>query len=125
MAYKYFKLSEFDSPDEKGSGSKMSTEFLCLLDEAREISGIPFKINSGYRTKAYQKELTKRGYKTSKTTSPHEKGLAADISVTNTSSRWIVINSLLLVGFTRLGIADTFIHVDLDTERSQEVVWTY
>ena len=125
MAYKYFTFDEFDSPDSKGSGKHMSHEFLCLLDEAREISGIPFKINSGYRTKEYQKDLTRRGYKTSKTTSPHEKGLAADISVTDSSSRWIVINSLLLVGFTRIGVADTFIHVDLDTERSQEVVWTY
>ena len=53
------------------------------------------------------------------------KGLAADISVTDTRSRWVVVNSLLLVGFTRIGIAGTFIHVDLDTEKSQEVIWTY
>ena len=122
--YKYFKLSEFDSPDSGGSGKNMSSEFLQLLDEARELAGIPFKINSGFRTKDYNQSLLDRGYKASKTSS-HMKGLAADISVTDTRSRWVVVNSLLLVGFTRIGIAGTFIHVDLDTEKSQEVIWTY
>lgn len=124
MTLKYFKHSEFDSPDLKGSGDKMSSEFLELLDEAREIAEIPFKINSGFRTPAHHDSLTKRGYKTAKN-SPHLKGLAADISVTNSRNRWVVLNSLLLVGFTRFGIANTFIHVDLDTERKQNIIWTY
>ncbi len=124
MTLKYFTRSEFDSPDLEGSGDKMSSEFLELLDEAREIAEIPFKINSGFRTQAYHDSLTKRGYKTDKN-SPHKKGLAADISVTNSRNRWVVLNSLLLVGFTRFGIADTFIHVDLDTERKQNIIWTY
>ena len=55
----------------------------------------------------------------------HKKGLAADISVRDSRSRYIVLNSLLLVGFKRFGIADTFIHVDLDTERKQNIIWTY
>tara|TARA_Y100001973_G_C5185970_1_gene327843 strand:+ start:347 stop:721 length:375 start_codon:yes stop_codon:yes gene_type:complete len=123
--YKHFKLEEFDSPDQRGSGKHMNREFMEMLDEAREIADIPFKINSGFRTEAYQEDLRKRGYKTSKTKSPHEKGVAADIHVVDSTSRWLVINSLLLAGFTRIGIADTFIHVDLDLERRHSVVWTY
>ena len=126
MTLKYFKLSEFDSPDEVGSSSKMNYTFLEKLDQARGLAGIPFKITSGFRTEAYQDDLTRRGYKTAKKgTSPHLKGLAADISVKDSRQRYIVINSLLLAGFTRIGIADTFIHVDLDTEKSQNVIWTY
>ena len=126
MNLKYFKLSEFDSLDEVGSGSKMNYTFLEKLDQARGLAGIPFKITSGFRTEAYQDDLTRRGYKTAKYgTSPHLKGLAADISVKDSRQRYIVINSLLLAGFTRIGIADTFIHVDLDTEKSQNVIWTY
>ena len=127
---KYFKLEEFDSPDLKGSGNNMSGEFLEMLDKARGVAteevgkDFPFKINSGFRTEAYHDSLTKRGYKTDKN-SPHKKGLAADISVTDSRSRYIVLNSLLLVGFTRFGIADTFIHVDLDTQRKQNIIWTY
>ena len=128
MTLKYFKLSEFDSPDEVGSGSNMNYTFLEKLDQARGLAGIPFKITSGFRTEAYQDDLTRRGYKTAKKgTSPHLKGLAADISVKDSRQRYIVINSLLLAGFTRIGIADTFIHVDLSTYEGhrQNVIWTY
>jgi len=125
MTLKYFTRSEFASPDLKDSGDKMSNEFLEMLDEARgvatEVSGkdFPFKINSGYRTIEHNKKVG--GIENS----PHTKGLAADISVTDSRSRYIVLNSLLLVGFTRFGISDTFIHVDLDTERKQNIIWTY
>ena len=128
MTLKYFKLSEFDSPDEVGSGSNMNYTFLEKLDQARGLAGIPFKITSGFRTEAYQDDLTRRCYKTAKKgTSPHLKGLAADISVKDSRQRYIVINSLLLAGFTRIGIADTFIHVDLSTYEGhrQNVIWTY
>ena len=124
MTLKYFKLSEFDCPFEEGSGSKMNYTFLEKLDQARGLAGIPFKITSGYRTKEYNEDLIKRGYKASKNSS-HLKGLAADISVKDSKSRFIVFNSLLLAGFTRIGIADTFIHVDLDTDKKQNVIWTY
>ena len=128
MTLKYFKLSEFDSPDLEGSGSNMNYTFLEKLDQARGLAGIPFKITSGYRTEAYQDDLTRRGYKTAKKgTSPHLKGLAADISVKDSRQRFIVINSLLLAGFTRLGIGDNFIHVDLSTYEGhrQNVIWKY
>ena len=128
MTLKYFKLSEFDSPDLEGSGSNMNYTFLEKLDQARGLAGIPFKITSGFRTEAYQDDLTRRGYKTAKKgTSPHLKGLAADISVKDSRQRFIVINSLLLAGFTRIGIADTFIHVDLSTYEGhrQNVIWKY
>tara|TARA_R110002110_G_C12904368_1_gene665344 strand:- start:122 stop:496 length:375 start_codon:yes stop_codon:yes gene_type:complete len=124
MKLNYFKLSEFDSPDVKGSGSNMSLEFLEMLDEARDIAEIPFRITSGFRTQEHHDDLTRRGYKTSKTSS-HLKGLAADIAVTSSKNRYIVFNSLLLAGFTRIGIANNFIHVDLDEDKTQEVVWTY
>ena len=31
----------------------------------------------------------------------------------------------MAVGFNRIGIAGTFIHVDLDFDKSQNVIWTY
>lgn len=48
----HFELSEFDSPDEIGSGKYMDENFLSRLDDARGIAGIPFTINSGFRTKS-------------------------------------------------------------------------
>ena len=49
----HFELSEFDSPDEQGSGKYMDESFLSMLDDARGIAGIPFVINSGFRSKSH------------------------------------------------------------------------
>jgi len=124
MDLKYFTLKEFDSPDLPGSGDQMNYKFLQKLDDARVFAGVPFKINSGFRTKKYNEDLIRRKYKASRTSS-HLKGLAADIHCTDSDKRWKIINGLLRAGFRRLGIADTFIHVDLDTEKSQNVIWKY
>ena len=121
---KYFKLSEFDSPDMVGSGEAMDREFLSRLDQARSLCDIPFRITSGYRTKEYNEGLLARGYKASANSS-HLKGLAADIACTNSAARHIIVSALLKVGFNRIGIADTFIHVDKDPSKPANVIWTY
>jgi hypothetical protein len=36
-----------------------------------------------------------------------------------------MLNALLEVGFNRIGIAGTFIHIDIDKNKSQNVIWTY
>ena len=97
----------------------MSSEFLSKLDEAREIAQIPFVINSAWRSVEKNKEVG------GKFNSSHLKGLAVDISVTNSRQRFVILESLIKVGFNRIGIADTFIHVDLDKEKSEKVIWTY
>ena len=71
---KYFKLEEFDSSDEPGSGAKMHEEILHMLDAVRKEYGKPIKINSGYRTEARNKKIG------GVPNSSHLKGLAVDIS---------------------------------------------
>lgn len=116
---RYFKLEEFDSPDEKGSGSKMSEELLSMLDVARKKFGKPIKINSGYRTITHNKKVG------GKPSSSHLKGLAVDISCTNSVDRFKLESILREVGFNRLGVASTFIHVDIDKNKSSHVMWVY
>ena len=105
---KYFKNIE----------DNMCTDFLAKLDEAREYAGIPFKINSAYRSPEHPLSIKNPS-------SSHIKGLAVDISVNDSRTRFLVLNALIHVGFTRIGIADTFIHVDFDFDKSQNVIWTY
>jgi len=116
---KYFKLHEFDSPDLKGSGQFMDETFLSMLEQARAEANIPFIINSGYRTQKHNKKIG--GVKSSS----HLKGLAADIKCVDSRSRFIMLNSLISAGFTRIGIAKTFIHVDFDVDKSSMVYWLY
>ena len=119
-----FNLKEFDSPDLSGSGLNMDKDFLSMLDNARDIAKTPFKITSGYRTKehniAIYKKLGKKLIESS-----HLKGVACDIACSDSRARYIIIQSLLEAGFTRIGIANNFIHVDSDCEKSQDVIWTY
>ena len=116
---KYFELSEFDSPDEIGSGKKMDKDFLLKLDKAREIAGIPFKINSGYRTQEWNMKVGGRFG------SSHKKGLAADISYNGSRERYLLVNALMQVGISRIGIAKGFIHCDVDKQKDQDVIWLY
>ena len=114
-----FNLKEFDSSDLEGSGAKMDSCFLEMLDNARDIAGIPFSINSGYRTKEHNAKVG--GVEGSS----HTKGVACDIACSNSRARFIIISSLLEAGFTRIGVSSSFIHVDSDCEKSQDVIWTY
>ena len=116
MALKYFKLSEFD--DAPGTGKNMKKEFLTKLDKARAIADVPFKITSGYRSKETNKRV--KGV----STSSHLKGLAADISCKDSSTRQKILNALIQAGFTRIGIADTFIHCDTDKDKN-DAIWLY
>ena len=119
-----FNINEFDSPDVKGSGAKMDKCFLEMLDNARDIAGVPFVINSGYRTLehniAIYKKLGKKPIKSS-----HLKGLAVDIDCRESRARFLIVSALKDAGFTRIGISDSFIHVDNDTNKAQNVIWTY
>ena len=120
MKLEYFKISEFDSPDAKGSGINMDQNFLEMLDCARSYAMIPFKISSGYRTASHNKKVG------GTENSSHLVGLAADIHCTDSKSRALIIGSLLESGFMRLGVAETFIHVDNDVENKVfPVIWLY
>ena len=124
MSYNHFSLSEFASPDLPDSGVNMDSEFLTKLDNARAIANIRFKITSGYRTKEYNEDLRKRGYKASPD-SAHLTGHAADIAATSGKERWTIVNALIRSGFNRIGIAKSFIHVDDDPSKPTNVIWTY
>lgn len=117
---KWFNYSEFDSPDAPGSGEKhMDKDFLAMLDRARTLAGVPFKINSGYRTAARNKAVG--GVKGSS----HTKGQAADIHCSDSRARAHIVGALMEAGFNRIGIAATFIHVDNDPEKPEDVIWLY
>lgn len=121
LKLKYFKLSEFDSPDLEGSGEYMQVKCLRMLDRAREIAQMPFKITSGFRTQAHQDNLTKRGYETAKN-SPHLAGQAADIAYFTEIHLDKIIQACVQVGFTSIGIGKGFVHVDT---RPRKAVWFY
>ena len=116
---RYFNYSEFDSPDVQGSGQMMDKTLLEMLDEVRDKFDKPIHITSGFRTPAHNEVVG--GVETSS----HLKGLAVDIDCKKSTDRFDLINCLLDVGFSRIGVGNTFIHADIDQTKAQGVMWTY
>ncbi len=124
---KFFRYAEFDSPDDPGSGHNMNRDFLRMLDLCRERAGIPFVVTSGFRTKAHHASLRNQGYATVEN-SPHLLGMAADIRATTSTQRFKILNAAIAVGFTRIGIASDYIHLDNcgpDQGKTTNLVWVY
>ena len=118
---KYFNLSEFDSPDDVDSGDNMDVDFIRKLDEARETAGIPFKVNSGYRTPFHNTMVG--GVKDS--SHMNIPCCAVDIEAKDSKTRFLIISSAIKVGINRIGIGKNFIHLDSDITKSQDVTWHY
>lgn len=108
--YKYFSPYEIVG---------LSPALVEKLDQARGFAGIPFVITSGYRTKAHNEKVG------GVADSAHTKGLAVDLRVRTSSERYIMMEALKKAGFKRFGIGSTFIHVDIDSTKPQNVMWTY
>ena len=115
MEFKYFKLSDFDCQETGENG--MQGSFIEELDKLREVCGFPFIITSGFRSLEHSLEKVKSAPGT------HCKGLAADIRVANGSERMMIVKHALSLGFTGIGVAKSFIHVD--KRDSTPVLWCY
>jgi len=89
------------------------------LQLARDIAGIPFKINSASRCEKHNREVG------GVAGSAHLHGFAVDVVAIQSATRMLVLRSLLAAGFERIGIAKTFIHADRDLDLPGDVVWLY
>lgn len=116
---KNFDLKEFDSPDQPGSGKYMKPDTLDRLQVARTLAGIPFAINSGYRTPAHNKKVGGTSL------SAHTRGHGVDIAANASTTRFKILKALIAAGFTRIGIGKGFIHADDDPTLPQEVAFHY
>lgn len=116
---KYFTEGEFRRCSPPCSLQDMNQALMTRLDNARYQAGIPFVLNSAFRSVAYEKSKGRAG------TSSHTKGLAVDIRCNTDSNRYKIITALLDNGFTRIGIGKTYIHADIDPNKTQKVIWHY
>lgn len=109
--YKYFSEKEIVG---------LKPELVEKLDKMREECGFPFKINSGFRTKEQNDKL-----KDAVVDSAHTTGEAVDIACTDSTKRMKMISSAFTNGISRIGIADTYLHLDIDKTKPQKVIWLY
>ena len=112
---KYFKESELAC---RCCGELEESEtMITKLIKAREIAGVPFNINSGYRCEYHNKNVG------GVSNSSHVGGYAVDIRVDSNSKRYIILNALIEAGFNRIGIYSSFIHADVDPTKPSNTIW--
>jgi uncharacterized protein YcbK (DUF882 family) len=117
--YPYFTKAEFDC---KHTGKNdMQPEFMAKLQLLREKYGRSMIVTSGYRHWTHPVEARK-GH----TTGEHTRGTCADIACTSGAERYKIIQLALQLGFPRIGIAKTFIHLGIGgAGLPSPTIWDY
>jgi uncharacterized protein YcbK (DUF882 family) len=116
---KYFSNTDFQRANPPCKMSDMNQTTLHRFDHARELAGIPFIVNSAYRTVEHEKKQGRAG------TSAHTTGHAIDIRAVDGVTRFKVVKALIDAGFNRIGVAQTFIHADDSPTHPPNVLWFY
>lgn len=116
---RYFKSQEFDSPDCPGSGVGMNRDMVMILEIIRARVGAALCITSGVRTA--EQNMKVGGVNCS----AHQRGMAADIECLTSDRRFLIVDSAMKQGVKRIGIGRTFVHVDIDPDLPQKVIWLY
>lgn len=97
---------------------------LEMLDNARNELGRPMILNSVCRCPKHNKVVG--GVDSSSHISTEDRSCKAfDIRCNGSRERYEIIEAVMKAGFNRIGIANTFIHVDHDLAKSPNVIWTY
>lgn len=116
-------LSIFDSPDIPESGNCMDRKLLFMLQQLESRTGYPIFswINSGARSPEHNRKVG--GASRSSHLMPICK--AVDIKSPTTFIRNHLVAAARDVGFKRIGVGKTFVHLDTDETKSQYVAWGY
>lgn len=112
-----FSPDEFERACPQCKLEDMSPSFMNRLQMARNLAGIPFRINSAFRSVDYERVKGRSG------SSMHCLGRAVDISCKDSLSRYRIVNSALSAGFRGIGIGKTFVH--LDDRFTDTIIWLY
>ena len=114
----HFNLSEFRCPCCGAVEIDNARKLASQLEVIRSVVG-PVVIRSGCRC------ANRNAAVGGKPNSAHLRSLAADCLTQTDRYRFDFLRAAVLAGFSRIGVAKTTVHVDIDTSLDQHVVWTY
>lgn len=115
----HFAAKEFNSKDPMCKVHMIRGDLVRRLEEVRIALDKSIYISSAYRTKEDQERLAKSGRETAKGISQHCLGAAADIYCSDMDALLEEVKK----HFKAIGVAKTFIHVDLREDK--ERLWFY
>lgn len=97
----------------------LNPKLVDTLILAQKMAGFQFTITSAFRSQSYERSKGRKG------TSSHCKGLAVDISTRDSHTRFKVVTACILAGIPRIGIGNTFVHVDIDETKAHPIIFHY
>ena len=116
---KYFKDEEFRRCQPPCSINDMEQDFLDRLDALRERTGVPLQLTSAYRPVEWERTRGRTG------SGDHPNRRGVDFAAADPSAKFRIVKSALELGFTRIGIANGFVHIGDTATLSQNVLWLY
>ena len=114
---KFFKVSEFDSPNIPDSGYKMDTNFLQKLEVARMLANVPFIVNRGFSSEKHNKEVG------GISGSDHTTGTSVDLKCLDSKTRFLIVVSLITAGFNQIGVYNSHIHVHQNPKKPDRILF--
>lgn len=102
-----------------GSRESINQMLVFALERLERELGYKLYYNSGYRCEECNAAAG------GKPNSAHLLGRAVDIRVANSAERYHLMLCALRLNFTRIGIGPNFVHLDVDLDLPQHVVWLY
>jgi len=114
---KNFSRNEFSCACGCGQ-SLIQMQLVEALQRARNEFG-SITITSGVRCPGHNRKVGGQQF------SSHLNGWAADLHCFHSTYRFKLVEALRRAGFSRLGIAQSFVHVDCDPNKTPGVIWLY
>ncbi len=116
--YEHFASEEFACHCGCGN-SGVTPELVERLERLRHLLGEPVRVTSGRRCPARNAAVG------GKLASAHLTGHAADLAAGSGAARLRLVEAALAAGFRRIGVADSFVHVDVSPTLPAPSLWTH
>ena len=116
----HFKREEFACGCGCGFGmTEMDELLIAILENIREKMGRPITINSGARCVYHNRAVG------GVPNSAHTRGTAVDIAAYGGEDRWKIVKLAMSAGVHGVGVAGSFIHLDVDDVLPRPALWVY
>lgn len=106
--------------------NQLSPALVERLILAQKMCGVPFTINCGYRSQAYDRAKGRSGTSAHcRTNDGKPCSLAVDVSAIDSHTRFKVLVGAVLAGIPRIGVGKRFLHLDIDETKPHPIIFHY
>lgn len=104
---------------EHGAREFLARSLISSVNDLEGRLGFELHFNSGFRCPDCNRRAG------GKPNSAHLRGLACDVAVPDSNTRFLIVSAALRCGFRRVGVGPNFIHLDCDESLPQGMLWVY